>query len=110
VNKFNLIFESWNRWIISQIGTRSRDDGGNEAELGWNGRFADTMAALVELDEMFRTKLQLGIVLLQRLPVEINGFQDPKFISESTRLLGLVFAAAAPVKPRTFAVVFAKVA
>ncbi|OYW72237.1 MAG: hypothetical protein B7Z37_25435 [Verrucomicrobia bacterium 12-59-8] len=110
MNEFDLLFESGYLRIITEIGPRRRNDGGNKAELGWQGRFADTMTYRVKFNEVLGAELQFSILILQSLPVEIERLQDSKFISESTRLLGLDLAAAAPVRPNVFAVVRAKVA
>ena len=59
MNEFNLLSESRRLWIITEIGTRSRDDCGNEAELGWNGNLGYASNLSVKFDQMLSATAQL---------------------------------------------------
>ena len=110
MNEFNLIFESRNRWIISQIGTRSRDDSGNEAELGWNGNLGHAANLGVEFDQMFSATAQLWGRIFKLIEGLIRLPQDFEFASQSMRSLGFVLGPFGAVTPITLSVIAAKVA
>lgn len=80
-----------------------------ETEPRRNSDFTVAIIMGREFDEMFTTDPEFVVFPDELFPTPIFPNQDPKPVSERTRLLGLVLDAGGPVRRMASAVVFADV-
>ena len=102
------------RWlplaICPQVCHRQGHHRRNKPESRWNSCLVITPLRRIQFDDVLAPDPEIRFLAPEFWPGELGTNQDPGFVSESTRMLGLCLCLAAPLSPIASAVVRAAVA